>query len=542
MDSQESPAAYYRLGAGQAAYWRRKSKSLSVLNIVLVILLVLCTFVLLSAVLHRHNAGRGPCVFPGPGSRCFWPFARHHTVLLISMDGFRHDYLENVRARLGPNSLPNFARFEAGGIRANQSVNIFPTVTMPNHQTLLTGLYAQHHGIVGNNVLDTHWPNLLLSMDNQTSLNEDPWLDDWPEPIWATLQKAGGLAGSLLWPLTDRPVDNDLPFQQVSQFTLLDNNMIRYPYTKRVDDLLWWLSNSRFHLDLIMAYFDEPDETGHAYGPDSPELADTVVHLDSTLGRFLDGLEHHGLLDKVDIILTADHGMSSISADRLIPLDKFVDPSLYHCTQFSTVGFLYPAAGKAQEVYDKLHGAHEHLHVYWLHDVPKDLHFSLNTSRMPPIVLVPDPLWYIVHKQDTHPIAGNHGFSPNFTEMHPFFIASGPSFRAGETVEVVNSVDVYPLLCRLLQIAPKPHNGSFARIATELLKPEVAERLMALDRWPQWLFWLAIEAELLWFLFMFTLVLFITVGLVLSLRVQHRYKQLALHSEDEYDGKHTSLA
>lgn len=542
MDSQECPLAYYRLGAEQASYWRRKSKFLSVLNTVLILLLILCTFVLLSAVLHKRSIGHSPCVFPGPGTRCFWPFSRHHTVLLISMDGFRHDYLENVRARLGPDSLPSFARLEASGVRANQSVNVFPTITMPNHQTLLTGLYAQRHGVVGNDVRDTHWPNLLLSMENQTSLNEDPWLDDWPEPIWATLQKAGGLAGSLLWPLTDRPVNNDLPFQQVSQFTLLDNNMIRYPYTKRVDDLLWWLSNSRYHLDLIMAYFDEPDETGHAYGPDSAELADTVVHLDTLLGRFLDGLERHGLQGKVDIILTADHGMSSISSDHLIALDNFVDPSLYQYTQFSTIGFLYPEPGKAEEVYSKLHGAHEHLHTYWLHEVPPDLHFNLNTSRMPPIVLIPDPLWYIVHTPGTHVVAGNHGFSPNFTEMHPFFIASGPSFRSRETVETVNSVDVYPLMCRLLRIAPKPNNGSFSRIATDLLKPEVAERLMALDRWPHWLFWLVIEAELLWFVLILTLILFLIVGLIFSLRVQHGYNQLALHSEDDYDGKHTSSA
>ncbi|KAA3676193.1 ectonucleotide pyrophosphatase/phosphodiesterase family member 5 [Paragonimus westermani] len=546
MESNESgQAAYYRLGTSHALGYRRRATALNMLNVFLSAVLAVLGLLLLLSLIPRSLSANNSCLWPGPGSRCFWPFGRYHdrrhSVVLISMDGFRHDYLEIVRSRLGPTSLPNFARFESGGVRAMQSVNAFPTVTMPNHHTLVTGLYPEHHGVVANRIRDARWPFASFAMNNQTSLNKDPWLEGWPEPLWVTLQKSGGLAGSLLWPITDGFVQQDLPFQQVSQFTLLDSADSRYPYEKRVADVLWWLDNPRYHLDLVLAYFDEPDETGHAYGPHSLEVAEKVREMDAVLGYLLDGLRDHGLLDQVDVILTADHGMAAIATDRLIALDDFVDPSLYSYTQLSTVGLVYPQPGKADEVYAKLQNAHEHLKVYWLSEVPPELNFNRNSSRMPPVLLVPDPLWYLVHKRDTPVVAGDHGYTPNFSDMNPFLIASGPSFRKGHRTEKVYAVDIYPLLCGLFHLRPHANNGSLERIATVLLKKEVADHLIFLQRWPSWLVWLVLEMELLWFLLVTACALLVVVALGASIRMHRHYRRLMLHVEDEYDSKSVTI-
>ncbi|VEL16685.1 unnamed protein product [Protopolystoma xenopodis] len=127
-------------------------------------------------------------------------------LLLISLDGFRHDYIELAKAHLGHDSLPNFDYLIKTGVRAKNSLNVYPTSTMPNHQTLVTGLYSESHGVVGNVVRDTELPH-DLDMDSQTSLNNDLWLENWPEPLWVTLQNSGGRAGSVLWPLTDKQVN-----------------------------------------------------------------------------------------------------------------------------------------------------------------------------------------------------------------------------------------------------------------------------------------------------------------------------------------------
>ncbi|GAA48015.1 ectonucleotide pyrophosphatase/phosphodiesterase family member 5 [Clonorchis sinensis] len=450
------------------------------------------------------------------------------------MDGFRHDYLELVRLRLGQDSLPNFARLEADGVRANRSINAFPTVTMPNHHTLVTGLYPQDSGVVDNSMFDSHWPNETFDMGSQKSLNEAPWLDGWPEPIWVTLQRKGGLAGSLLWPLTDNFVNGDLPFQQVSQFTTLDGS-VRYPYTKRVKDLLWWLDNPRYQIDLVLAYFDEPDETGHAYGPESKEVAEVIVELDKALGQLLDGLEARDLRDKVDIILTADHGMTWITRDRVIVIDDLLDPADYSTTEFSSVGLIYPKPGKEDEVYSKLHGAHPHLKVHWLSDTPSVLRFNHTNSRMPAIVLLPDPLWHLVHRRNESGEGGIHGYSPEFADMNPFLIASGPSFRKHEVVDQVYAIDIYTLMCWLLRVRPSANNGSLDRIANSLLKPEVAERLLSFEHWPEWFVWMAIELELMWFFMVVIVIASTATALGVSLHMQRRYSRLAEHSRDQYE-------
>ncbi|GAA48016.1 ectonucleotide pyrophosphatase/phosphodiesterase family member 5 [Clonorchis sinensis] len=533
MEPSDVCQAYYRLGTDYALKCRRKSKLLGFLSALLGAMLVVFSLLLLFNVLRPTT---GQCWWPTPGSRCFWPLGRPHQLVLISMDGFRHDYLELVRSRLGADSLPNFARLEAEGVRANRSINAFPTITMPNHHTLVTGLYPQDSGVVGNEVFDKRFPNKVFSMGDQKSLNEAPWLDGWPEPIWVTLQRKGGLAGSLLWPLTDNFVNGDLPFQQVSQFTTLDGS-VRYPYTKRVKDLLWWLDNPRYRIDLVLAYFDEPDETGHAYGPESKEVAEVIVELDKVLGQLLDGLEARDLRDKVDIILTADHGMTWITRDRVIVIDDLLDPADYSTTEFSSVGLIYPKPGMEQSVYRKLRDAHPHLNVYWLSETPFSLHFNHSNSRMPPIVLIPDPLWHLTHKANDSIPTGNHGYSPEFSEMNPFLIASGPSFRRNEVVAQVHAVDIYTLMCGLLQIRPNPHNGSFERIAENLLKPDVAQRLLHFEHWPAWFVQLALELEFLWLLMALALLSLMVATLGILLHMQRKFSRLASNSEDHCDDK-----
>ncbi|VDP70952.1 unnamed protein product [Echinostoma caproni] len=329
MPEDDTHVSYHRFDSYEfSAKRRRRMHRLGFVNFVLAIVLVVFGIMLIGALVSRawyHNR--------------FWPYDNNpctdlHTncpLLLISMDGF---------PRYGPNALPNFNRLERHGVRAMQSVGAYPTMTMPNQHTLVTGLYPESHGIVANNIRDTKWPNVIFEMYNQTSLNEAPWLEGWPEPIWVTLQRTGRRVGSLLWPFTDGTVHGDLPFVQVSQFTLLDDTPTPYPYKKRVTDLLWWLDNPYYQLDLILAYFEEPDKSGHIYGPDSEEVAKLVVELDQRVGQLLDGLEKKGLANKVDIIVTADHGMTRIT--NVICLDDYVDPELYTHTQLSTLGFLYP--------------------------------------------------------------------------------------------------------------------------------------------------------------------------------------------------------
>ncbi|VDN12591.1 unnamed protein product [Dibothriocephalus latus] len=269
-------------------------------------------------------------------------------LIVISLDGFRHDYIEIVKRRFGHISLPNFDRLMREGVRAMRCINVFPTSTLPNHQTLVTGLYPQHHGVTANTMFDERLPGRVLSMLNETSLSEDPWLDGWPEPIWHTAQRHGVLTGTMLWPITDRPVDGDVPFQRMSQFKYNAPGELHYPNKRRVDDVIGWLTSSRYNLGLVLVYFSDIDIMGHFFGPHSVQTAEAIIQLDGVLGYFLDKLEQYDLRWRTNLIVLSDHGMTEISKDRIIVLEDFVDSSWYTFPQLTPVGLIYPVPGTTE--------------------------------------------------------------------------------------------------------------------------------------------------------------------------------------------------
>lgn len=193
-------------------------------------------------------------------------------LIIISIDGFRHDYIEMVKRQYGQSVLPNLDRIANKGVRALHLINVFPTSTLPTHQTILTGLYPQHHGVTANTMYDSRYPSHFLSMMNDTSLAEDPWLDGFPEPIWVTAQRHGANVGSHLWPITERPVQGDVPFQRVTRFKQNARDCCFYPNKRRFDDILNWITSPRYKLRLILSYFSEVDIMAHWHGPRSLEV------------------------------------------------------------------------------------------------------------------------------------------------------------------------------------------------------------------------------------------------------------------------------
>ena len=65
----------------------------------------------------------------------------------MSLDGFRPDYLDRPAAA-------RLRELAAHGVRARWLRPVAPTLTFPNHYTIVTGLYPAHHGIVGNSIRD----------------------------------------------------------------------------------------------------------------------------------------------------------------------------------------------------------------------------------------------------------------------------------------------------------------------------------------------------------------------------------------------------
>lgn len=270
-------------------------------------------------------------------------------LILISMDGFRHNYLEQIPEK----EVPNFNYFKKNGVRVKSVKNVFPSVTYPNHYSLITGLYPESHGVVHNRFYD---PNLKTNFFYDTVRdNLDPlWYDVGAEPIYVTNNKAGQgrRSGSVLWPSgigRVKCIGPDKVVPNANAFTVMN-------FTERVDYLIKWFTEEKEPINLGLLYFNEPDEIAHEYGPDSDEVRNFIKgELNSVLGYLMQELKAHGLQESMNIILTADHGFAKVT--NYIALDEHVNLSYFNTGsnfQNSVVLHIYPNEGMTEKVHEQL--------------------------------------------------------------------------------------------------------------------------------------------------------------------------------------------
>lgn len=389
---------------------------------------------------------------------------QRNKLLLISFDGFRWDYDRDV-------DTPNLDTMARDGVKADFVTPPYLTITSPTHFTLLTGRYIENHGVIHN-----MWFNTDTQEKKQyymTQFVDDYW-DNGTLPIWITAQRQGLKAGSLHFPGTAATYQNEtVGVRQVEPFLYDHSN--ETDWRINVDRVIgdWF---GRQDLDLVTLYFGEPDKTGHKYGPDSPERREAVRKVDRTVGYIRAAVENHGLSDRLNIIITADHGMATVmtGADvNEIILTKIPGFSLrdlkFHLVDYGPSGMLLPKPGRLDKVYNALKGAHPHLHVYKKEEMPERLHYAKH-PRILPIVLWADPGYLINGFYPVQFNKGEHGFDNEVMDMKPFFRAVGPDFRRGHRVGGFETVHVYPLMCHLLGITPEVNDGALEATQELLVK------------------------------------------------------------------------
>ncbi|XP_067840587.1 ectonucleotide pyrophosphatase/phosphodiesterase family member 5 [Heptranchias perlo] len=376
-------------------------------------------------------------------------------VLLVSFDGFRWDYIHRV-------PTPHFKYVMENGIHVNRVTNIFITKTYPNHYTLVTGLYAESHGIVANEMYDQDL-NKTFSMDRMDIFDPVWWEEAYP--LWVTNQIQGHKSGAVMWPGTD------VQMHGVSPTHYMIYN-ISVPFEDRVVRLIDWFRGKE-PVNFGLLYWEEPDISGHDLGPDNPLMDKVIADIDLKLGYLVEQLQKAGLWDTINLIVTSDHGMAQCSRDRIIELDQYVDHQLYTWIDFTPVSAILPKKGKHNEVYNALVNAHPNMTVYKKEDIPDRFHYKHN-ERIQPIIAVADEGWTINQNKTSGKFTlGNHGYDNTIKSMQPIFIAHGPAFKKNFTKEAINSVDLYPLICHLLGIDPVPNNGTFKNVQELLVAVKV---------------------------------------------------------------------
>ncbi|WP_296817308.1 ectonucleotide pyrophosphatase/phosphodiesterase [Brevundimonas sp.] len=376
-------------------------------------------------------------------------------LILIGIDGFRADYLAR-------GLTPNLARLAEAGATAEGGMRpSYPTVTFPNFYTLATGLHPDHHGLVYNTMTDASLPGRTFRLSDRAEVMDRVWYDAG-EPIWVTAERAGIRTATMFWPGSEAPIGGVrptywLPFEQ--SLTSL----------ARVNILLGWLSlppeeRPRF----ATLYFDIVDTRGHWNGPGSQELEAALVEVDTAVGRLLEGLAARGI--EADFVVVADHGMAEVSGERIVWLDDLVPATAITLVGWGAFAGLDPQPEQVAEVETALLGEHPHMSCWRKGEVPERLAFGSH-PRIPAIICMAEVGWTIGTRGRTDPMrvtGGAHGYDNAAPEMRALFIASGPSFASGVRLTDVDSVDVQPLLGRLLGIDVPAGDGRLADTAPAL--------------------------------------------------------------------------
>jgi predicted AlkP superfamily pyrophosphatase or phosphodiesterase len=368
------------------------------------------------------------------------------SVLLISIDGFRADYFDRF-------ATPSLHEIAGHGVRAKHMKPIFPTKTFPNHYTLVTGLYAEHHGIVGNEIRDPKISDRFTTF--KTAVNER---SEWwgGEPLWVTAAKQGQRSGTMFWVGSTVEIKGVRP-TYYRHFSPL-------PINDRVTQILEWIDLPvERRPTFLTLYFDQVDHAGHEYGPDSSQVKEAVDQIDSTLGTLMKGLKARGISEKINIIVVSDHGMAAIPPEHVISLDSYIDTKKEIMIDAQTYVQLWPDdASEKEEILKKLKNAHPHLKVFEKKDIPSRFHYSDN-ARIGDILCLADEGWVISGAKPSgkeNGVRGNHGYDNELPSMQALFVAEGPAFKKQLVVEQVEMIDLYELMAKILSLKPAPNDGN----------------------------------------------------------------------------------
>jgi predicted AlkP superfamily pyrophosphatase or phosphodiesterase len=376
-------------------------------------------------------------------------------VILISADGFRYDYAEKYKAE-------HLLALANAGVKASSMVPSFPSVTFPNHYTIVTGLYPSHHGLIDNSFYDRNLKR-FYSYKGKTA-GEGIWYGG--TPLWVLAEQQKMVTASYFWVGSEAAIQNIYPtyhykFNQVT------------PIDKRIAAVVDWLklpAEKRPHL--ITFYFPQVDHEGHKHGPNSPEVGHAVHFVDSAVYELTKAVSKTGL--KVNYIFVSDHGMATPDIVNTLKLPAAIDTSKYIVGDHGLMLDLYAKnPDDIQKTYEQLKKEAKDYQVFLRVNIPSHYHYSKSDDRygrIGDIILISNfPKVFNIHNSKSDP--GWHGFDPAVVkDMHATFYAWGPAFKTNTQIGSFPNVDIFPLVAEILGLNYTFKVDGTRHLAKEVLK------------------------------------------------------------------------
>uniref|UniRef100_A0A4W5N2Y8 Ectonucleotide pyrophosphatase/phosphodiesterase 1 n=1 Tax=Hucho hucho TaxID=62062 RepID=A0A4W5N2Y8_9TELE len=387
-------------------------------------------------------------------------------LILVSMDGFRAGYLKAYGSL-----LPVISKLRNCGTTTSYMRPVYPTKTFPNHYTIVTGLYPESHGIVDNKMYDVT-RNASFSLKVPEKFNAK-WYQG--EPVWLTAMENNLKSATFFWPGSDVAVNGRLP-------DFYKNYDRSIPFEGRISTIFQWLNLPQGERpDLYTLYMEEPDSAGHRYGPMSSQVIEALLNVDRLLGLLMDGLKQKNLHRCVNLVLLSDHGMEEASCKKAAFVSSYQD----NIDDFTVVQgpagrirpknlpgdfFSFDYEGLVKNL--SCRSPDQPMRPYLKEHLPKRMHFA-NNVRIEKAHLYMKPGWQtaLQPKDVKYCTGGFHGSDNVFKNMQAIFIGYGPGLKYKTQVAPFENIEVYNLLCDLLDVPPAPNNGTHGSLNHLLKNP-----------------------------------------------------------------------
>ncbi|ANH82150.1 phosphodiesterase [Niabella ginsenosidivorans] len=372
-------------------------------------------------------------------------------VVLISIDGFRYDLADKHNAVF-------LKKMRDAGVAAASMKPCFPSLTFPNHYSIITGLYPSHHGLVDNSFYDAR-KNAYYKVGDKRAVEDSSWYGG--EPLWVLAEKQKMITASFYWVGSESHINGMPPtyYYKYNEAISID---------RRVEILKEWLqqpAETRPHL--ITFYFPQVDHQEHMHGVDAKETEEAVHLVDDAIRKMYEACRSTGL--PVNFVVVSDHGFANLDTAKIVPvalITGLIDTSKFLMAGGGTMIHLY-AKNKAdiKPAYKRLREQTD-FQAWLTTKTPKSWKYRKKNDRyhrIGDILLTCSPPRYFYF--GGRKSLGAHGFDNRLPEMQATFYAWGPAFKEHYKIRSFNNIDVYPLLAQLLGLkADQPVDGNAKKL------------------------------------------------------------------------------
>lgn len=374
-------------------------------------------------------------------------------LLLISIDSYRFDYNQI-------HSAPHLSEIAKNSVSAESLIPTYPSKTFSSHFSIITGKYPEENGIVSNEFYD---PSEQIKFSTKTYQNTKT---NWflSEPFWIRIQNAGIISANVNgW------VGSEVDYhgQKPLFFSSFSNSNTPEIISQNIVKLINLPESIRPHF--IVAYFPQVDLAGHFFGPESKQVHEQILKVDTEIEKIKSAIKESNL--DFNIMIVSDHGMQEVSKKDYILIDPSIDLTDFIITGQGPELQLYLknknkiSSEKADQIiektYKKIQTQAQHFEIYKHHQIPESLHYK-NSSRIGDLVIIPESPYLVFTKEflEANPQnPGNHGWdAQKYPNMRGVFMAEGPLFKSNTHLASFSSLQIYPLLERIFNLDASSNN------------------------------------------------------------------------------------